>query len=187
LTVTNLRNSWKIALWVTAILVVLQIAASISVRTTRGRNYFSERLEDAFVRPVQVKHFNIELLPSPRIYANGVTVGEDPAFGYEYFLHAEQLTAGLRWSGFLRGRFEFGTLSLGQPSLTLVRNSEGRWNLEDWLPPAKHPGLVISPVYGPSRAPTAANRLEKIVIDDGRINFKRIDIKQPFEIGRAHV
>jgi uncharacterized protein involved in outer membrane biogenesis len=182
LTVTNLRNSWKIALWVTAILVVVQIAASISVRTTLGRNYFSERLEDAFGRPVQVKHFNIELLPSPRIYASGVTVGEDPAFGYEYFLHAEQLTAGLRWSGFLRGRFEFGTLSLGQPSLTLVRNSEGRWNLEDWLPPAKHPGLEISAVYGPGRASTAANRLEKIVIDDGRINFKRIDIKQPFAL-----
>jgi hypothetical protein len=182
LTVTNLRNSWKIALWVTAILVAAQIAASISVRTPRVRNYFSERLEDAFGRPVQVKHFNIEILPSPRIYASGVTVGEDPAFGYEYFLRAEQLTAGLRWSGFLRGRFEFGTLSLSQPSLTLVRNSEGRWNLEDWLPPAKRTGVVTSPVYGPSRAPTIANRLEKIEIDDGRINFKKIDIKQPFAL-----
>jgi uncharacterized protein involved in outer membrane biogenesis len=182
LTVTNLRNSWKIALWVTAILVAAQIAASISVRTTRVHNYFSERLEDAFGRPVQVRHFNIEILPSPRIYASGVTVGEDPAFGYEYFLRAEQLTAGLRWSGFLRGRFEFGTLSLAQPSLTLVRNSEGRWNLEDWLPPAKRSGTAASPAYGPSRAPTAANRLEKIVIDDGRINFKRTDIKQPFAL-----
>ena len=179
---TNLRNSWKIALWVTAILVAAQIAASISVRTPDVHNYFSERLEDAFGRPVQVKHFNIEILPSPRIYASGVTVGEDPAFGYEYFLRAEQLTAGLRWSGFLRGRFEFGTLSLAQPSLTLVRNSEGRWNLEDWLPPAKRSGAVSSPIYGPSRAPTIANRLEKIEIDDGRINFKKIDIKQPFAL-----
>src|SRR6202045_416496 len=171
-----------IALWVTCILVVAQIAASISIRTARVHNYFSARLEDAFGRPVQVKHFNIEILPSPRIYASGVTVGEDPAFGYEYFLHAEQLTAGLRWSGFLRGRFEFGTLSLSQPSLTLVRNSEGRWNLEDWLPPAKRTGAVTSPVYGPNRAPTIANRLEKIEIDDGRINFKKIDIKQPFAL-----
>lgn len=182
---TNLRNSWKIALWVTAILVAAQIAASISVRTPRVHNYFSERLEDAFGRPVQVKHFNIEILPSPRIYASGVTVGEDPAFGYEYFLRAEQLTAGLRWSGFLRGRFEFGTLSLSQPSLTLVRNSEGRWNLEDWLPPAKRSGTAgspASPAYGPSRVPTIANRLEKIEIDDGRINFKKTDIKQPFAL-----
>jgi len=180
--VANLRNSWKIALWVTAILVAAQIAASISVRTPRVRNYFSARLEDAFGRPVQVKHFNIEILPSPRIYASEVTVGEDPAFGYEYFLHADQLTAGLRWSGFLRGRFEFGTLSLEQPSLTLVRNSEGRWNLEDWLPPANRLGVATPPAYGPSRAPTIANRLEKIEIDDGRINFKRNDIKQPFAL-----
>ena len=179
---TNLRNPWKIALWVTAILVATQIAASISVRTPRVRNYFSARLEDAFGRPVQVKHFNIEILPSPRIFASGVTVGEDPAFGYEYFLHADQLTAGLRWSGFLRGRFEFGTLSLDQPSLTLVRNSEGRWNLEDWLPPAKRLGVATPAAYGPSRAPTIANRLEKIEIDDGRINFKKTDIKQPFAL-----
>jgi len=180
--VTNLRNPWKIALWVTAILMATQIGASISVRTPRVRNYFSARLEDAFGRPVQVKHFNIEILPSPRIYASDVTVGEDPAFGYEYFLHADQLTAGLRWSGFLRGRFEFGTLSLDQPSLTLVRNSEGRWNLEDWLPPAKRLGAATPAAYGPSRAPTIANRLEKIEIDDGRINFKKTDIKQPFAL-----
>ena len=178
----NLRNSWKIALWVTAILASAQIAASISVRTSRVRNYFTARLEDAFGRPVQVNHFNVEILPSPRIYASDVTVGEDPAFGYEYFLRAEQLTAGLRWSGFLRGRFEFGTLSLSQPSLTLVRNSEGRWNLEDWLPPAKRLGTATPPAYGPSRAPTIANRLEKIEIDDGRINFKKTDIKRPFAL-----
>jgi uncharacterized protein involved in outer membrane biogenesis len=182
LTVSNLRKPWTIALWVTSILVVVQIAASISIRTTRVHNYFSARLEDAFGRSVQVEHFNIEILPSPRIYASGVTVGEDPAFGYEYFLRAERLTAGLRWSGFLRGRFEFGTLNLGQPSLTLVRNSEGRWNLEDWLPPAKRSGAVTSPAYGPSRTPTIANRLEKIEIDDGRINFKKTDIKQPFAL-----
>src|SRR6202049_773738 len=182
LTVTSLRNSWKIAIWVTAILVAAQIAASISVRTPRVRNYFSARLEDAFGRPVQVKHFNIEILPSPRIYASGVTVSEDPTFGYEYFLRAEQLSAGLRWSGFLRGRFEFGTLSLSQPSLILVRNSEGRWNLEDWLPPAKRLGVATPPAYGPSRAPTIANRLQKIEIDDGRINFKKTDIKQPFAL-----
>jgi uncharacterized protein involved in outer membrane biogenesis len=180
--VSNLRNSWKLALWVTAILVAAQIAASISVRIPRVRNYFTARLEDAFGRAVQVKHFNVEILPTPRIYATGVTVGEDPAFGYEYFLHAEQLTAGLRWSGFLRGRFEFGTLSLGQPSLTLVRNNEGRWNLEDWLPPAKRTGTPTAPAYGPNRAPTIANRLEKIEIDDGRINFKSTDIKRPFAL-----
>jgi hypothetical protein len=99
-------------------------------------------------------------------------------------LRAENLTAGLRWAGLLRGRFELGTLSLSQPSLTLVRNQQGRWNLEDWLPPAKRTegenGRVSEPVYGPNRAPAIANRLERIEFDDGRINFKNAELKEPF-------
>src|ERR1700730_3414931 len=179
---TNLRKWWRVALSVVALLVAAQSFVSLSVRTHRMHNYLNAHLEKAFGRPVQVKHFNIEILPSPRIYAMGVTVGEDPAFGYEYFLRAEHLTAGLRWAGFLRGHFEFGTLSLGQPSLNLVRNSEGRWNLEGWLPPAKRIVEEDSRVYGPSRAPAIANRLERIEFDEGRINFKSAEVKEPFAL-----
>jgi hypothetical protein len=179
---TNLRSSWKVAISVAALLVAVQIAVSLSVRTKRVHNYLSTHLESAFGRPVRVRHFNLEIFPSPRIYASDVTVGEDPAFGYEYFLRAEHLTAGLRWSGFIRGHFQFGTLTLSQPSLTLVRNSEGRWNLEDWLPPAKKNASAGDRVYGPSRAPMIANRLERIEFEDGRIDFKRADVKQPFAL-----
>ncbi|MDP9147133.1 MAG: AsmA family protein [Acidobacteriota bacterium] len=173
---------WKVALAAIGMLVATQIAVSLAVRTDRVHNYLAEHLETAFGRPVQVRHFNVEIFPSPRIYATGVTVGEDPAFGYEYFLRAEHLTAGLRWSGFFRGHFEFGTLYLGQPSLTLVRNDEGRWNLEGWLPPAKTFAPDLARTYGPSRAPAIANRLQRIEFDDGRINFKRADIKAPFAL-----
>ncbi|MDP9337440.1 MAG: AsmA family protein [Acidobacteriota bacterium] len=179
---SNLRNSWKLGVFVAVLLVAAQVCLSLAVRTHRVHNYLGARLESAFGRPVHVKHFNLEILPSPRIYATGVTVGEDPAFGYEYFLRAEHLTAGLRWSGFLRGRFEFGTLSLGQPSLTLVRSREGRWNLEDWLPPAQKSLATPSIVYGPGRPPAIANHLQKIEFDEGRIDFKSGDVKQPFAL-----
>ena len=95
--------------------------------------------------------------PRLQLYANEVTVGEDPAFGYEYFLRAEHLSAGLRWSGLLRGHFEFGTLSFSRPSLILVRSSRGQWNLERWLPPAKSVSAQTPPIYGPpSPAPPTA-------------------------------
>jgi hypothetical protein len=178
----HVRSPWKIAIFVVALLVVAQLAVSFLVHTDRFHNYLSARLQEAFGRPVQVKHFNVEIFPSPRIYASGVSVGDDPAFGYEYFLRAEHLSAGLRWTGLLRGHFEFGTLSLSQPSLTLVRNSEGRWNLEDWLPPARKSGTEGSAPSGPTRGPAIANRLEKIVVDDGRINFKSAGVKVPFAL-----
>ena len=75
----------EIGVSVAVLLVAAQVCLSLAVRTRRVHNYLGARLESAFGRPVQVKHFNLEILPSPRIYATGVTVGEDPAFGYEYF------------------------------------------------------------------------------------------------------
>src|SRR4029077_8938570 len=95
------------------------------------------RVERAFGVQFEVASFEVRILPSPQLNASKVTVGEDPAFGNEYFLRADSLSAGLRWMGLLRGHFEFGTISLTKPSLILVRDSEGRWNLERWLPAAK--------------------------------------------------
>ncbi len=131
------RRWWKLALTIVALLVAMQIGVSLLVRTHRMHAYLTSQLEMAFGRPVEVGRFAVQLLPAPRLDAEQVTVGEDPAFGNEYFLRAENLSAGLRWTGLLRGHFEFGTLSLSRPSLILVRNNQGRWNLERWVPPPK--------------------------------------------------
>jgi hypothetical protein len=170
------RKWWKPALILVAMVVASQAGVSALVRTRRVHRFLTVHLERAFGRPVDVAHFNALLLPSPRLDAHRVTIGEDAAFGSEYFLRAEHLTAGLRWTGLLRGHFEFGTLFFSRPSLILVPNNEGRWNLERWLPPAN----ASARVYGPPAIATATNRLKRIDIDDGRINFKVANEKLPF-------
>jgi len=171
---------WKLALGVLALLITAQVAVSIVVRLRPVHAYLIAQLERAFGRPVEVRSFNVRILPNPSLMADGVTVGEDPAFGNEYFLRAESLTAGLRWMGLALGHFEFGTVSLSRPSLILVRNTQGRWNLERWLPPPSANGVNSARVYGPPAAVAPANRLQKIKFDDGRINFKTVDEKRPF-------
>ncbi len=171
---------WRLALSIAALLVAAQIGASFLARAPGIHKYLVAHLERAFGRTVEVSQFNILLLPSLVLDAEQVSIGEDPAFGNEYFLRAEHLTAGLRWSGLLRGHFEFGTLSLSRPSLILVRNDEGEWNLERWLPPARSTLGAGSRFYGPRAQETPSNRLQKIDIDDGRINFKIGDEKLPF-------
>jgi hypothetical protein len=179
----RLRKWWRAALVLAALVIASQIGVSLVVRTRRVHGYLTQHLERAFGRPVEVRSFNVLLLPRPQLDANQVTVGEDPAFGNEYFLRAEHLTAGLRWTGLLRGHFEFGTLSLSRPSLILERNGEGRWNLERWLPPAKIVAFNGQRVYGPAQSvATPANRLRRIDIDGGRINFKVVDEKLPFAL-----
>ncbi|HYL84375.1 MAG TPA: AsmA family protein [Candidatus Angelobacter sp.] len=175
----QLRKWWKAGLAVVLLFLVLQVAVSLFVRTHRAHDYLVAHLARAFGRPVEVGSFDVRIFPSPQIFAEQLTVGEDPAFGYEYFLRAERLKAGLRWLGVLRGHFDFGTLSLTRPSLILVRNSEGRWNLERWLPPAKASATQGNPAYGPAPSATPVNRLERIEFDEGRINFKIEDDKLP--------
>lgn len=177
------RKWWKLALTIAALVIAMQIGVSFLVRTRSMHAYLTAQLERAFGRPVEVGHFTVLLLPAPRLDAERVTVGEDPAFGNEYFLRADNLSAGLRWTGLLRGHFEFGTLSLSRPSLILVRNNQGRWNLERWLPPAKASASEAAPrVYGPPSAIAPVNRLFKIDFDEGRVNFKTIDEKLPFAL-----
>jgi len=177
---SKLQKWWKPALGIVALVIAAQAGVSVLARTHRVHAYLVAQLERAFGRQVEVVSFNARILPSPQLDANGVTVGEDPAFGHEYFLRAEQLSAGLRWRGLLRGHFEFGTMSLNKPSLILVRNSEGRWNLERWLPPAKSSSVPSAPVHGPPSPVAPVNRLERIEFEEGRINFKTGDDKLPF-------
>jgi hypothetical protein len=177
---SKLRKWWKPALTVVALLIALQAAVSLIARTQRVHGYLVAHLERAFGRPVEVGTFNVRILPSPQLDADAVTVGEDPAFGFEYFLRAEHMSAGLRWMGLLQGHFEFGTLSLSKPSLVLVRNSQGRWNLERWLPPAKTNPAQNSRGYGPPSPVAPVNHLQRIEFDDGRINFKTGEDKQAF-------
>ena len=173
------RKWWKLAVTLLAVLAVLQVSVSLLVRTRRAHNYLVAHLEHAFGRPVQVRVFSARLLPSLQFDAEEVTVGEDPAFGYEYFIRAERLSAGLRLFGVLRGQFDFGTISLSKPSLILARNTKGRWNLENWLPPAKSNAI---PKSGAAVAPPSGDkiRLQKFDFDDGRINFKLADEKAAF-------
>ena len=177
---TRLQKWWKPALAIVVFVIALQVCVSFLARTHRMHAYLVAHLERAFGRQVEVVSFDARILPSPQLDANGVTVVEDPSFGHEYFLRADRLSAGLRWMGLLRGHFEFGTMSLNKPSLILVRNSEGRWNLERWLPPPKADAVQGTRPYGLPSAVAPVNRLQKIDFDEGRINFKTGDDKLPF-------
>lgn len=176
-----LRKWWRLALALLALVLALQLGASLLARTRRVHRYLTAQLEQAFGRPVEVGQFAVQLLPVPRCDAERITVGEDPTFGNEYFLRADSLSASLRWTGLLRGRFEFGALSLRKPSLILVRNAEGRWNLERWLPPAKN-SATPERVYGPPAPVAAVRRLLRIAFDDGRVDFKNRDEKLAFAL-----
>jgi hypothetical protein len=179
--------------WLRVLLIggVLALAASFgfsrALRAGAVRRYLIAHLAASFGRPVDVSWFDFSLLDGARIEAHFVSVADDPHFGNEYFLRADTLTAGLRWTALSSGRFEFGSVSLLRPSLNLARDAEGHWNIERWLPPAaqsaaqagSRPGFV-GPM--PASGDVRAERVSRIDVDDGRINFKQRENKIPFAL-----
>ncbi len=151
---------------------------SLAAHTSRSHRLITARLAQAFGRDVEVSYYDWRWLPSPGIVAHYVTIGEDPRFGQEYFLRAQSVAASPRWRALLSGRLELGALELMDPSLNLVRNADGNWNVESWLPKAPTSGPTL---YGP-HAPGAAAQLSRIEIQRGRINFSRGVDRHPFAL-----
>jgi hypothetical protein len=177
------RSRWtrwpKWILLFLAFLWLVGAGTSLLIQHTRLHRLVTARLESVFGRPVTVARYDFSLWGWPTLAAESITVGEDPRFGQEYFLRAESLIMRLRWLGLLRGHLEFGALSLEHPSLNLVRNSDGDWNLAEWLPRPAAPLPAVTPV-GPTRPSSSPLRFTRVEVDSGRVNFKRNEEKIPF-------
>src|SRR3984893_4776628 len=119
-----------------AVLFAASLGLSRALRTGAARRYLIAHLEASFGRPVEVGRFYFSLLDGARLEANSITIAEDPRFGDEYFLRADTLRAGLRWSALLSGCFELATLFFWRPSRNLGPNGQGPGTIEQWLPPA---------------------------------------------------
>lgn len=135
----------------------------------------------ALGRQVDVGSVSLRLLPQPGFDLQNFVVHDDPAFGAEPVLQSADVVALLRVSSLLRGRLEIARLRLTEPSLNLVRNSEGRWNLEN----------LVERAARTSVAPTAKTRNEVrpgfpyIEAERGRINIKFGPEKKPYALTDA--
>ncbi len=177
------RKLLRVVLVGGVLLFVASFGFSRALRASAARRYLTAHLAASFGRPVEVSWFDFSLLDGARIEAHFVTVSDDPHFGNEYFLRAETLAAGLRWTALLAGRFEFGSVSLARPSLNLARDVDGHWNIERWLPPPSQPGArpgFVGPLAPPREV--RPERPYRIDVDGGRINFKQGDNKGPFAL-----
>jgi hypothetical protein len=163
---------------VTLLFGAASTALSLIGSTSGARRLFTARLAQAFGRNVEVSYYGWRWLPWPGVVAHYVTIGEDPRFGEEYFLRAQSVAASPRWRALLSGRLELGALDLVEPSLNLVRNADGRWNVESWLP---SPATSKPTLFGP-HAPGPAALLSRIDIEHGRINFSRGTDRHPLAL-----
>jgi AsmA family len=164
---------------------VALLAALISLSLMRPG---AERLKSRIVRslslgigrPVDVKTVHIQFLP-PGFELNDLRVFDDPAFSNEPVLRAAEVTAFIRLRSLLRGRLELSRLELSDPSLNLVRDADGGWNVKPLLERSARTPL------GPTAAITYSSRpaFPYIEATGARVNFKSGMEKKPYALINA--
>ena len=172
----------------TAIVLLLLLAAAwvlpFFLNAGRYRPLLKAGLQRSLHRKVTLGHMTLHFFPHLGFTVDNVVVDEDPAFGAEPFVRVGRLDCDLQWRSLWGSRLHFGTLKLANPSINLVRNSQGRWNIETLLLQSG----IKAQASGSSSARVGPSNLA-VEIEGARVNFKVGENKKPFAVvdTRAHL
>jgi hypothetical protein len=163
---------------VTAAAVILLSLFLVRPGVSRLKARIANSIGRAVGRPAEIGSVHLRFLPQPGFDLDNLVIYEDPAFGAEPMLRAQEVVAVVRLASLVRGRLDIARLELTEPSLNLVRRADGRWNWEDLLERTERTPL----------APTAKSKSEArpgfpyIEGSSGRINFKAGPEKKPYAL-----
>jgi hypothetical protein len=134
----------------------------------RLHNRIARSIGNALGRRVTIDNVRLHALPRPGFDLEGLVIYDDPVFSAEPMIRAQDVFAAIRFRSLLRGRLEIATLSATEPSINIVRSSEGRWNLASLL--ERNAQIPAAPTQkaGSERRPA----FPYLEASNARINFK---------------
>jgi AsmA protein len=184
LTVTTAPSRIKRrVLWTSVTCAVLLLLAFTPplLNVNRLRRRIAESMSASLGRPVHMDRVTVHLLPVPGFTLENLVVSEDPAFGFEPTIRANTVEATLRPASLWRRQVEFSTIRFIEPSLNLVRNPQGRWNLQSLLVHAAN--VDTAPTAQRKAGPEP--RFPYIEATGARVNLKLGEEKKPFSLTDA--
>ena len=178
---------WRFVL-VYALLAALVILALLPplINVNRFQRRIVVSISASIGRPVHLDNVSLVLLPLPGFKLENFVVEEDPAFGAEPVIRANNVVATIRFSSLWRRKLEFSRISLQEPSVNLVHVAsenlqEGRWNVESILLQAAR--IPAAPTAQTSAGPDP--RFPYIEATGARVNIKYGEEKLPLSLTEA--
>jgi AsmA protein len=173
------RHLLGMAMVLLALLLAFFLPPYINV--SRYQRRIATNIGASLGRPVHFDRVTLTLLPLPGFTLENFVVEEDPAFGFEPILRADEVHATLRLSSIWGRRVEFSTISLTDPHVNLVRSAAGLWNLQSILRQTSH--LDAAPTAQLRAGPEP--RFPYIEATGARVNLKLADDKTPYSLTEA--
>src|ERR1035437_8121006 len=149
----------------------------------RLRNRIAITIGSALGRRVGLDSVRLRLLPRPGFDLEGLVIYDNPAFSAEPMIRAQEVSAAIRFRSLLRGRLEIATLSATEPSINLVRNDQGRWNLARLI--ERNAQIPAAPTGKPASERRPA--FPYLEAGHARINFKIGQTKKSYALMDADV
>jgi AsmA protein len=155
------------------VLVILVAAAVVLPRLIDVRQYaplVTEQVRRLTGRTVTVGSIALRVLPTPAVTVSPVAVSEGPRYPGRDALRLKSLAIRLRVLPLLRGRIEFSTIVLENPTLSLIRDRQGRWSFDDVVERVKA-AEKAAPAPGASAASKPALGVARAEIRGGRVQI----------------
>ncbi len=125
----------KIVLALAGLLVLTVAAVLVILTLTVDPNKYKKEISQAVER-MTGRSFTFEgdlslsVFPWLGVSTGGLTLGESPLFGDGHFVSVKSADIHLKLLPLLGGRYELDSLEIDNLTLTLVRDTKGRWNWE---------------------------------------------------------
>lgn len=163
------------------VVVLLLALTPPMINVNRLQRRIAESISASLGRPVQLDRVSLHMLPIPGFTLENLVVSEDPGFGAEPIIRANTVEVRLRPSSLWRQHVEFSSIKFEEPSLNLVRNAEGEWNVQSLLMHA----ASVSTAPTTQRKAGPAPRFPYIEATGARVNVKLGEEKKPFSLTEA--
>src|SRR5258706_6043707 len=161
------------ALFVAAVLACLVVIAALALPflldVNRYRPLIVARVQEATGRTLTLGTISFRLLPAPGLSVGGpIKLSDAAAYPGRSALTADSFSIRLGILGLLRGRASVASITLHQPTLTLMRDGRGRWNFQDLVD-----RVSAAPEAAKTTAPRDGGSL-KIEVERARIQGGRL-------------
>ncbi|TAN22139.1 MAG: AsmA family protein [Acidobacteria bacterium] len=167
----------KRQIWIGIIILVLIPILVPLITLPHANAEILRSLETSLGRKITADGVHFQLFPLPGVELDNVQLADDPAYGLEDMVMAGSATANISLWNLMRGRLVFSHIHLQSPSINLVRNPAGRWNIAALLESTGRPRT------GPSPRPSV--RFPYLDWSDARVNFKFDQTKTHFYLDQV--
>ena len=179
----------KVGMLLVAAVVVLLLAAIVVlphlVDVNRYAPLLSSQIQSFTGRAAKFGPMTLRVLPAPALHVAPVTLAEGARYPGRDFIRIEAIDVRLRLWPLFRGRVEFGAIVVDRPTVTVIRDGQGRWNFDDLLErtaalrkqggaTATSPSGPAAPSIGVGEAVLRGGRL--LVYDDAVVPGRRSEL-----------